>query len=83
MKKKSMIPPSETETMENQDAQEMQDPKVAKKEKVRKTISIVINVILVLAIVLAAVSTYLAFVSSSGQGAPSIFSTTEWAISFR
>lgn len=73
MKKKSMIPPSETETLENQEFQEVQDPKAVKKEKVRKTISIVINVVLVAAIVLAAVSTYLAFVSSSGQGTPSIF----------
>ncbi|MBE6976324.1 MAG: signal peptidase I [Ruminococcaceae bacterium] len=62
MKKKDIIPPSETETQEEQ---------VVKQEsKARKIIGTVINVVLVVAIVLAAVSTYISYVSSSGNGSP-------------
>lgn len=44
-----------------------------KKKKPRKALSIVINVLLVIAIVVAAISTYVSFVSTSGNGVPSIF----------
>ena len=68
MKDKKVTSPSNTEMHEEQEIQ------VVKPEsKVKKVISTIINVILVLAIVLAAASTYLAFVSDSGQGSPSIF----------
>jgi len=44
-----------------------------KKEKnVKKTLNIVINVFLVIAIVLAAMCTYISFVSTSGNGVPNI-----------
>ena len=45
-------------------------PEVSKGRKIANTI---INVILVLAIVLAAVCTYTSYVSSSGHGVPSLF----------
>ena len=44
-----------------------------KKGKGRRIANIVINVILVIAIIIAAFSTYISFVSSSGNGVPSIF----------
>ena len=44
-----------------------------KKGKGRSIANIVINVVLVIAIIIAAFSTYISFVSSSGNGVPSIF----------
>ena len=44
-----------------------------KKGKGKRIANIVINVILVIAIIIAAFSTYISFVSSSGNGVPSIF----------
>ena len=68
MKDKKAIPPSEPEVQENQDVQ------VTKKEsKGKKIASTIINVILVLAIVMAAASTYISYVSSSGNGVPQFF----------
>ena len=56
-------------TVENEE-----EVQVTKKEtKGQKALSAVINVILVLAIALAAVSTYVSYVSASGNGVPSIF----------
>ena len=56
-------------TVENEE-----EVQVTKKEtKSQKALSIVVNVILVLAIALAAVSTYVSYVSASGNGVPSIF----------
>ena len=46
---------------------------VTKKKKVGKVINIVVNVILVLAIVFAAICTFVSFVNLSGNGVPSIF----------
>ncbi len=55
-------------TAENEEVQ------VTKKQtKGQKILSKVVNVILVLAIALAAVSTYVSYVSTSGNGVPSIF----------
>lgn len=54
--------------------QNEEEVQVTKKEtKGQKALSAVINVILVLAIALAAVSTYVSYVSASGNGVPSIF----------
>ncbi len=44
----------------------------AKKMDVKKILNIVVNVILVIAIIMAAVCTYVSFVSTSGSGVPSI-----------
>lgn len=44
-----------------------------KETKGQKILSTVINVILVLAIALAAISTYVSYVSASGNGVPSVF----------
>lgn len=56
-------------TVENEE-----EVQVTKKQtKGQKIISNVVNVILVLAIALAAVSTYVSYVSTSGNGVPSIF----------
>lgn len=44
-----------------------------KTKKPRKALSIIINVVLVIAIIVAAISTYISFVSTSGNGVPSIF----------
>ena len=46
---------------------------VTKKKKVNKIINVVVNVILVLAIVFAVICTYVSFVTTSGNGVPSIF----------
>lgn len=52
---------------------EPMDPKTAKKKKVNKVINIVVNVILIIAIVFAVICTYVSFVTTSGNGVPSIF----------
>lgn len=44
-----------------------------KGKKVRKVLNIVINVVLIVAIVVAVIATYVSFVSTSGNGVPSIF----------
>lgn len=49
------------------------DPKSAKKKKVNKVVNVVINVILIIAIVFAVICTYISFVTTSGNGVPSIF----------
>lgn len=55
-------------------ASEIPDPTVQKpKTKAGKILNIVIDVILVIAILLAAVCTYVSFVSSSGNGVPNLF----------
>ena len=46
---------------------------VEEKGKVRKVINIVVNTILIIAIVLAAICTFVSYVSTSGSGVPSIF----------
>lgn len=46
---------------------------VPEKSKVRKVLNIVINTILVIAIILAAICTFVSYVSTSGSGVPSIF----------
>ena len=51
-----------------------------KEPKGRKIASIIINVILVIAIVLAAICTYVSFVSTSGSGVPSIFGLQMFSI---
>ena len=48
--------------------------------KGRKILNTVVNVVLVLAIVLAAMSTYVSFVSTSGNGVPSIFGIRMFSI---
>lgn len=63
MKKKNIVPPAETE-----DDIEV----VAKETKGQKIVSRIVNVVLVLAIALAAVSTYVSYVSTSGSGVPSV-----------
>ena len=74
MKEKKTIPPSE-------DVVQEEEVQVTKPEtKGKKIASTIINVILVVAIVLAAVSTYMAFVSSSGQGTTSIFGLQMFSI---
>ncbi len=49
-------------------------------KKENKVVSIIINVILVAAIVLAAMATYVSFVSTSGNGVPSIFGLRPFSI---
>ena len=63
MKKKNTVPPVETETGEEV---------VAKQSKAQKILSRVVNTVLVIAILLAAISTYVSYVSTSGSGVPSI-----------
>ena len=53
---------------------------VPEEPKGRKIASIIINVILVIAIVLAAICTYVSFVSTSGSGVPSIFGVQMFSI---
>ena len=63
MKKKNIVPPAETE-----DNAEV----VTKESKGQKIASRIINTVLVIAIALAAISTYVSYVSTSGSGVPSI-----------
>ena len=63
MKKKNTVTPAETE--ENVEV-------VAKESKGNKVASRIINAILVIAIALAAISTYVSYVSTSGSGVPSV-----------
>ena len=52
----------------------------APESKGRKVASIIINVILVVAIVLAALCTYVSFVSTSGNGVPNILGTAFFSV---
>lgn len=63
MKKKNIVPPAETE-----DNAEV----VSKETKGQKIASRIVNAVLVIAIALAAISTYVSYVSTSGSGVPSI-----------
>ncbi len=63
------------ETQQNEEVQVL-----PAEPKSRKIISTIINVILVIAIILAAVCTYLSFVSTSGSGVPSIFGVQMFSI---
>ena len=51
-----------------------------KESKGRKVLSWIVNVILVVAIILAAVCTYVSYVSTSGSGVPSIFGIRMFSI---
>ncbi len=46
---------------------------LSKSEKRKKTVNVIINVVLVVALVFAAICTYISFVSADGQGVPSFF----------
>ena len=63
MKKKNTVPPVETDASEEA---------VSKQTKGQKILSRVVNTVLVIAILLAAISTYVSYVSTSGSGVPSI-----------
>ena len=63
MKKKNIVTPAETE-----DNVEV----VAKETKGQKIASRIVNTVLVIAIALAAISTYVSYVSTSGSGVPSV-----------
>ena len=64
-----------------QTAIETEEVEVVKKQsKASKVFSTIINVVLVLAIVLAAISTYVSFVTTSGNGVPSIFGFQMYSI---
>lgn len=73
MKKEETLNPSENQTQE-------QTPVVEEESKGRRILNTVINVILVVAIVLAAVCTYVSFVSTSGSGVPSILGVRVFSI---
>ena len=66
------IPAIETEEEEVQIVQE--------ESKGKKALNLVVNVVLVLAIALAAVSTYVSYVSASGNGVPSILGIRMFSI---
>ncbi|MBQ7309564.1 MAG: signal peptidase I [Clostridia bacterium] len=51
-----------------------------KKYDIKKILNIVVNVILVIAIILAAVCTYVSFVSTSGSGVPSILGVRPFTV---
>ncbi len=64
MKKKNTVPPVETDASEEASAKQQ--------SKAQKILSRVINTVLVIAILLAAISTYVSYVSTSGSGVPSV-----------
>lgn len=56
------------------------DGEMVEVEKKRPIVSTIINIILVLAIILAAICTYVSFVSTSGSGVPSILGIRPFSI---
>ena len=70
MKKRKM----EKETTPQAQTPETEEIQVVEeKSKVRKVVNIVVNTILIIAIILAAICTFVAYVSNSGSGVPTIF----------
>lgn len=60
---------------------DQEQPQVVEEEsKARRILNTVVNVVLIVAIILAAVCTYISFVSSSGNGVPSIFGLRVFSI---
>lgn len=59
--------------MEAEPTTEVMDDLVPEQSAAKKIVNTIINVILVLAIILAALCTYTSYVSTSGNGVPSIF----------
>lgn len=53
---------------------------IAEESKVRRVLNIVVNTILVIAIILAAICTYVSYVNTSGNGVPSIFGIRMFSI---
>ena len=68
---------SDTEVAEEQLPGQEEQPK---KRDIKKTLNIVVNVLLVVAIILAAVCTYVSFVSTSGNGVPSILGVRPFTV---
>ncbi len=72
MKENNVAKTNEQEILSEPQATETVKPEKKKKSK-KKTINTIINVVLIVAIIFAAISTYISFVSSSGNGVPNIF----------
>lgn len=70
MKKRKMEKET-TPQAQTPDTEEIQV--VEEKSKARKVVNIVVNTILIIAIILAAICTFVAYVSNSGSGVPTIF----------
>ena len=58
---------------ERKAAVQTKDDAASRKKKINKVVNVVINVILVIAIIFAVICTYVSFVTTSGNGVPSIF----------
>lgn len=68
MKKRTKMETAPQENLENGQVQVIEE-----ESKSKRVASTIVNVILVLAIIVAAICTYVSYVSSSGNGVPSIF----------
>ncbi|MBE6967634.1 MAG: signal peptidase I [Ruminococcaceae bacterium] len=68
MKKRTKMETPPQENLENGQVQVIEE-----ESKSKRVASTIVNVILVLAIIVAAICTYVSYVSSSGNGVPSIF----------
>ncbi len=68
MKKRTKMETAPQENLENGQVQVIEE-----ESKSKRVVSTIVNVILVLAIIVAAICTYVSYVSSSGNGVPSIF----------
>lgn len=66
---KAVLTEKEIPTSESQE----EEAPISKKKKAGKVVNIVVNVVLVIAIVFAVICTYVSFVTTSGNGVPSIF----------
>ena len=75
MKKKMKMETVPQEPAENEEIQSV--PEESKAKRIANT---VVNVILILAIILAALCTYVSYVSSSGNGVPSVFGIRMFSI---
>lgn len=58
---------------EDKKSKKKEKPVLSKKEKNRKIANTIVNTVLIVAIVLAAICTYMSFVATSGSGVPSFF----------
>ena len=70
----------ETANVTPEQIEEMQPVTEEKESKVKRVISVVVNTILIIAIVLAAICTYVAYVNNSGNGVPSLFGVSIFSI---
>lgn len=80
-KKQSNTPnAAENELLDGQQVNASETEAVPEEKKGRRVLNTVVNVLLVIALILAAMCTYVSYVSSSGSGVPSLFGIRVFSI---